>query len=314
MDLSVILVSYNTAETTLKALRHLFVSDHALEMEVVVVDNASKDGSAEAIARAYPDIPIVKNAVNVGFGRANNQALDLVKGRYLLLLNTDAFVGAQTIASTVGYMEQHPSCGVLGAKLVGGDGKLQPSCRYFPTPWNLFLMESGMGRFFKGVQMVDNMAWDHDSVRSCDWVPGCYYLVRREVVDRVGLFDPVFFMYCEEVDHCHATKKAGWEVTYFPEPVVHLGGESAKTEGDISKQGRQLAPLQIESEFIYFRKNMGLAGVVARLLLATTANAMGLIKNSVRLAPVSVLQSHFSQSWLTWRLFFSTHLGTRSSR
>lgn len=314
MDLSVILVSYNTAETTLMALQHLFASEHALEMEVVVIDNASRDGSADRIASAYPSVRLIRNTVNVGFGRANNQALPLVHGRYVLLLNTDAFIGKQTLSTTVAYMDGHPSCGILGARLQGGDGDLQPSCRYFPTPWNLFLQESGLSRFFRHSQMVDHMDWDHASVRHCDWVPGCFYLVRREVIEQVGLFDPIFFMYSEEVDHCHAAKKAGWEVTYFPTPVVHLGGESAKTDAMISRQGRQIKSLQIESELLYFRKNFGSAGVVQHLLLTTVANTLQAIKNVVRLTPVSVLQSHVKHSWLTWKLFFSTGMGAKGSR
>ena len=314
MDLSVILVSYNTAEITLKALRHLFASEHDLQMEIFIVDNASRDDSVERIAQEYPAIPLLKNPVNVGFGRANNQALPQARGRYVLLLNTDAFIGTQTLAMTVSYMDQHPGCGILGVKLIGSDSDLQPSCRYFPTPWNMFLQASGVSRFFRGSTLVDNMNWDHASVRNCDWVPGCYYLVRREVIEQVGLFDPRFFMYCEEVDHCYATKKAGWEVTYYPNPVIHLGGESAKSDGEISKQGRQIKSLQIESELLYFRKNHGLSGVLSHLLLTTAATILQVIKDSLRLAPWSSLQSQVRHSLITWRLFFSTRMGTKGSQ
>lgn len=314
MDISVVLVSYNTAETTIKALKHLFASKHALQMEVLIVDNASRDHSAERIASEYPDLPILKNTLNVGFGRANNQALPYVKGRFVLLLNTDAFVETNTIATTMAYMEQHPACGILGAKLIGEDGELQPSCRYFPTPWNLFLQESGFRRFFKQSRMVDDMSWDHESVRQCDWVPGCYYLVRRKVIEQIGFFDPIFFMYHEEVDHCYATKKAGWEIVYYPAPVVHLGGESAKSDEEISKQGRQIRSLQIESELLYFRKNHGIPGLISQLLLTTATSILKVIKDVVRLAPLPTIQSHFKYSWLTWKLFFRTNFGTKSSR
>ena len=117
---------------------------------------------------------MIANSVNVGFGRANNQALPHVRGRYVLLLNTDAFVSADTLPKTVSFMDAHPRCGVLGVKLVGEDGSLQPSCRYFPTPWNVFLASTGLQRFFPRTRLVDDMSWDHASVRECDWVPGCY--------------------------------------------------------------------------------------------------------------------------------------------
>lgn len=314
MDISVILVSYNTAEITIKSLQHLYSSSHELKMEVVIVDNASRDNSVELISENYPDIPLVKNQINVGFGRANNQALPYVSGRYVLLLNTDAFVDKTVIAQTVAYMDMNPKCGVLGVKLIGEHGDLQPSCRYFPTPWNIFLDSTGLKGYFKNVQMVDDMDWDHNSVRKCDWVPGCYYLVRREVIEQVGLFDPLYFMYCEEVDHCFSTKKAGWDVTYYPTPVVHLGGESAKSDSEISKQGRQIKSLQIESELLYFRKNLGFNGVLSHLLLTTFVNVLQVLKNILKFASVSNTMSYVKHSWFLWKTFFYTNMGSKGTR
>ena len=106
------------------------------------------------------------------------------------------------------------------------------------------------------------MDWDHASVRECDWVPGCYYLIRREVIDQVGLFDPRYFLYYEEVDHCKRVKQAGWKVVYYPHTtVVHIGGESAKSVDQLNVDGRQIPTLQIESELLYFRKHHGLPGL-----------------------------------------------------
>lgn len=314
MDISVILVSYNTAEITIKSLQHLYLSSHELKMEVVIVDNASRDNSVELISENYPEIPLIKNKINVGFGRANNQALPYISGRYVLLLNTDAFVDKTVIAQTIAYMEMNPKCGILGVKLIGEHGDLQPSCRYFPTPWNIFLDSTGLKGYFKNVQMVDDMDWDHNSVRSCDWVPGCYYLVRREVIDQVGLFDPLYFMYCEEVDHCFSTKKAGWDVAYYPIPVVHLGGESAKSDSEISKQGRQIKALQIESELLYFRKNFGLIGVVSHLLLTIFVNVLQVLKNILKFAPLSKTMTNIKHSWFMWKTFFNTNMGTKGTR
>ena len=145
------------------------------------------------------------------------------------------------LLKTVEFMDSHPRCGVLGVKLVGPDGSLQPSCRYFPTPWNVFLARTGLHRFFPGTRLVDDMSWDHASVRECDWVPGCYYLVRREVIEDVGLFDPRYFLYYEEVDHCRAVRQAGWSVIYYPHTqVVHIGGESAESEGPLTVRATTL--------------------------------------------------------------------------
>lgn len=315
MDISVILVSYNTAELTKKALGHLFSSSGDLEMEVFLVDNASNDNSIEMVRREYPNVTLIENKKNVGFGRANNQILPFIHSRYVLLLNTDAFVEPDSIAKTVQYMDAHPQCGILGAKFLGRDGELQPSCRFFPTPWNIFLARTGLDRFFKRAKMVDDMSWDHASVRNCDWVPGCYFLVRKEVIDQVGLFDPRYFLYYEEIDHCFAAKRAGWLVTFFPHTsVVHLGGESAKHEGEISSTSQQIESLQIESELLYFRKNHGLVGVLEHMLLSSLADVIQFFKDVVKLRPLARITFSLRRALFVWKMFFRTQLATVPTR
>jgi N-acetylglucosaminyl-diphospho-decaprenol L-rhamnosyltransferase len=213
-DVTVIVVSYNTARLLERTLSALQAGRGTLKFQMIVVDNASHDNSIEFVRAKYPEIELIQNTTNVGFGRANNQALPLARGRYVLLLNSDAFVSPDTLPKTVEFMDAHLDCGILGVKLVGPDGSLHPSCRYFPTPWNIFLTTTGLQRFFPSTRPVDDMSWDHASIRDCDWVPGCFYLVRREVIDRIGLFDPRYFLYYEEIDHCRAVRKAGWKVTY----------------------------------------------------------------------------------------------------
>jgi GT2 family glycosyltransferase len=314
-DISVILVSYNTIEMTKIALSHLLASSQNIDMEVIIVDNDSKDHSADILRREYPQIKLIENKKNVGFGRANNQALPYIKSRYVLLLNTDAFVEPDTIAKTVQYMDANPLCGVLGVKLLGRNGDLQPSCRFFPTSWNNFLNRTGLNRFVKHVKMVDDMSWDHASVRECDWVPGCYYLVRKEVIDQVGLFDPRYFLYYEEIDHCFAAKKAGWNVTYFPHTsVVHIGGESAKSEGEITSSGRQIDALNIESELLYFRKNHGLSGVLVHLLLNNLAGIFQFSRDIVKLRHPAKIYIHLKRAFYLWSMFFRTEFATVPTR
>jgi N-acetylglucosaminyl-diphospho-decaprenol L-rhamnosyltransferase len=314
-DISVILVSYNTIELTKKALGHLFASSHNYEMEVFIIDNDSKDHSADILRREYPNITLIENKKNVGFGRANNQALPYINSRYLLLLNTDAFVEQDTIAKTVQYMDAHPQCGILGVKFLGRDGELQPSCRYFPTPWNIFLNRTGLKRIFKRAKMVDDMSWDHASVRDCDWVPGCYFLVRKKAIDQIGLFDPRYFLYYEEIDLCFAAKRAGWHVTYFPyTSVVHLGGESAKSEGEITSAGRQIEALQIESELLYFRKNHGLIVAIANLFLVILSDSIRILKDVLKFKRPRGRCVHLHHSLLVWKLFFLTRMGMQPTR
>jgi GT2 family glycosyltransferase len=283
--LSVLIVNYNTVELIAPMMEGLFSSVQSVgDVQIIVVDNGSKDGSVELLRSLGDQIELVCNVDNVGFGRANNQCLPAVRGSYVLLLNTDAFIGSDALNKTLCYMVAHPNCGVLGVRLVGRDGSLQPSCRYFPTVFNVFLSSAGISGWFPWVRVVDDLVWDHSTERDCDWVPGCYYLVRREVLDDVGLFDPRFFLYYEEVDHCRAVKAAGWSVTYFAGVnIVHIGGESAKSNGDFTSSSRQISALQIESELLYFRKHSGLSGLLTHLMLTIVAALILTAKALVRL-------------------------------
>lgn len=300
---------------TKKALGDLFASVGNFKMEVFIIDNASRDNSVEALRRDYPDITLIENKQNVGFGRANNQALPHISGKYVLLLNTDAFVQPDTLDKTMQYMDTHPECGMLGVKLLGRDGMLQPSCRYFPTAWNIFLERANLKKFFKQTKLVDDMTWDHASVRSCDWVPGCYALIRKEVIDQVGLFDPRYFLYYEEVDHCFAAKRAGWEVVYFPDTaVVHIGGESAKQEAAISSKSQQIESLQIESELLFFRKNHGLVGVLAHMFLSSLADLILFVKAAIKIKAPPDIFFNLKRALFVWKVFFRTRLATRPTR
>ncbi len=314
-DLTIIVVNYNTAHLLGEMFGAVEAAIGQLSVQKIVVDNASRDGSAALIRERYPDVELIVNAENVGFGRANNQALALARGRYLLLLNTDAFVDAGGIERTVRYLDAHPACTVLGVRLVGRDGVLQPSCRYFPTPWNEFLVRTGFDRVFPGARLVDDMAWDHASARECDWVPGCYCLLRREVVERIGLFDPRYFLYYEEVDHCRAEKAAGGRVMYFPDTtVVHIGGESAKSDSELSASGRQIPALQIESALLYYRKHHGLGGLWLAMLLTALGDAVLALKALLKGRGWRAVEACLAHTAATGSLLRRTGWATRPTR
>ena len=160
-DITVVIVNYNTGHLFERLFSALAAAQGELKLQTIVVDNASRDDSVEIIRSKYPAVELIENATNVGFGRANNLALPRIRGRYVLLLNTDAFVSPDTLAKTVSFMEQNSRCGILGVKLIGEDGSLQPSCRFFPTPWNVFLAANGLDRYFPKTRLVDDMTWDH---------------------------------------------------------------------------------------------------------------------------------------------------------
>ena len=313
-DVSVILVSYNTAALLSPCLDRLAAALSTLSAQVVIVDNASRDASVQILRERYGQHEIIENSINVGFGRANNQALSRVRGRYVLLLNTDAYVEPSTIVESIAYMDANPCAGVLGARLVGGDGSAQPSCRRFPTPWNVFLLRTGLNRWFPRTPMVDDPRRNLSTVQTCDWVPGCYYLVRRSVIDAVGLFDPRFFLYYEEVDHCLAVKQGGWEVVYYPQvTVVHLGGESAKSDAELTA-ARQISELQAESELLYFRKHRGLAGAWLYVFLSLLADAYLALKGFLKGVARATTKLAMHNTRLTARVFWSTRAGRRATR
>lgn len=314
-DVTIIVVNYNTAHLLGEMFSAVDAAIGALSVQKIVVDNASRDGSAVLIRERYPDVQLIANAENVGFGRANNQAVPLARGRYLLLLNTDAFVDAGGIERSVRFLDAHPECTVLGARLVGRDGVLQPSCRYFPTPWNEFLVRTGLERVFRGARLVDDMAWDHASPRECDWVPGCYCLLRRDVVERIGLFDPRYFLYFEEVDHCRAEQAVGGKVMYFPgATVVHIGGESAKSDAELSASGRQIPALQIESALLYYRKHHGLVGVWLAVMLTALGDALVALKALLKGRGWRAVRAAIANTAATGSLLRRTAWATRPTR
>jgi N-acetylglucosaminyl-diphospho-decaprenol L-rhamnosyltransferase len=315
ISLDVLIVNFNTSNLLGRVFSALRASDWVGDKRSLVVDNASVDDSVKNLRNNYPEAVLLANKDNIGFGRANNQLLPFLKGRYVLLLNTDAFVAPDTLTQTLKFMEAHPDCGVLGVRLVGRDGDLQPSCRYFPTPLNVFLSRTGLGQFFPWVRPIDDMAWDHSSVRECDWVPGCYYLIRREVIDTVGLFDPRFFLYYEEVDHCRRVKAAGWKVMYYPHTsVVHIGGESAKSAGELTSSGRQLSGLQIESELLYFRKHHGRVGLALHLLLVAMGDGYLALKALLKGQGSDALAACWAHCRLTCQLWWATRCATQPTR
>lgn len=314
-NLDILIVNYNTTALLQPMFAACEAASRGLNVQYWVVDNASRDDSVDVLREQFPHVGLEVNTQNVGFGRANNQLLKHVRGDYVLLLNTDAFVSPDTLTKTLAYMKSNPECGVLGVKLLGRDGVLQPSCRYFPTVWSIFLARTGLSKFLPSTQMVDDSNCDHTNVKECDWVPGCFYLVRRAVIDQIGLFDPLFFLYYEEVDHCKRTKEAGWQVVYYPDTtVVHIGGESAKSDSAISESGRQISALQIESEMLYFRKHHGLFGLLFHLVLTALGDGYLMVKDLLKGRGKRSLSLHWLHLLQTARICKQTQWATRPTR
>jgi len=215
------------------------------------------------IAREFPDVRLFRSGVNLGFAGANNVAFPACRGRYVVLLNSDAFLTPGALPRSVERMDADPNIGIGGVRLVGRDGSWQPSARMFPSLLNDFLMLSGLSSRYPKSRFFGRMdrTWaSPDQEAEVDWVPGAYSIIRRQALDQVGYFDGRFFLYYEEVDLCRRMKNAGFKVCYFPEiVVVHLGGESSKTlrQMKMSSAGAQLTLWRMRSVLLYYRKHHG---------------------------------------------------------
>lgn len=228
IDISAIIVSYNTREMTLECLRTLHTDLAGTRAEIFVVDNASTDNSADAIRDAFPHAIVIANTQNAGFGAANNQAMAQARGRYLLLLNSDAFVKPGAVQALVAYLDAHPKTAIAGPRLLNKDGSLQVSCFRYPSPGRAWCENLWLSTLFRTHGRIgDYRRWPHDREREVDWVIGACLLVRREAYARVGGFDERFFMYAEETDWQARIRDAGWKIAFTPAAqVTHLGGAS----------------------------------------------------------------------------------------
>lgn len=253
-DVSVIVVNWNTRDDLRECLTSLQPSLHpGVQTEVIVVDNASWDDSVAMVKREFPEVKIIENRLNEGFGKAHNRGAGIAQGRYLMLLNPDAKAHPSALKELVAYADAHPDIGILGPKVLNPDGSLQYSCRRFPVYEAGLFRNTFLGRLFPQNRFVrDYMMtdFDHASTIEVDWLSGCAMLIRREAWQQLGGFDEQFFMYCEDVDLCWRAHEAGWKVTYHPEAVVtHAIGRS--TDRAVNAMIRQFH----RSHLLFFRKH-----------------------------------------------------------
>lgn len=283
--LSVIIVSFNTRDVTRECLNRVLAYGSGIDMEVIVVDNASTDGSAGMVAEEFPQITLLTCEKNLGFAGGNNVGIRAAAGRFLLLLNSDAYLFPDTLPTTLQAMADHPRWGILGVKLVGIDDAMQPSARMLPSAWTKFLVISGIASKFAKWPFLggpDYSWWDHSTEKTVGWVPGAFFLIRREVIDTIGLLNEKrYFLYFEEIEFCRLAAKAGWPVVFYPHAkCIHLGGQSSASTGRVTRAGRQLTYLRIQSEFRYYRANDGLFAVLRAAGVELFWNAVVRIKNT----------------------------------
>jgi GT2 family glycosyltransferase len=234
LDLSIIVVNYNTCQTTINAIRS--ISDSNMDRsayEVILIDNNSTDNSVETIIKLFPHMKIIANHANLGFSKANNQGIRIAQGRYILLLNSDTLLEPDTLEIMIRFMDEHPNAGASGCRLVLPDGSLDKTCkRGFPTPSAAFYYLSGISMRFPNNPRFNQYQLGHLSEHEhhqVDSLVGAFMLVRRSTIEQIGLLDEEYFMYGEDIDWCYRMKEAGWEIHYYPATtIVHLKGASSR--------------------------------------------------------------------------------------
>lgn len=235
--LTIIVISYNTKQMTLECLASIEEQTHRYPFEVLVYDNDSQDGSAEAIAETFPNVKLTASSDNIGFARANNKLIETVDTEYVLLLNPDTVVLDGAIDALMDFAIQNPAAGIWGGKTLFGDKSLNPgSCFKRMTPWNQFCRAIGLAAIFKNSEFFNSEnygGWQRDSVRKVDIVCGCFLLTTTAIWRQLNGFNMKYFMYAEEADLCLRAIKLGYEPVVTPTAViVHYGGGSEKIRSD----------------------------------------------------------------------------------
>ena len=268
MKLSVIIVSYNVKHYTEQCLRSVFRAGKDIDMEIFVVDNASHDGSPEYLAHRfpadkYPNMHIINNARNIGFGKANNLAAAKAQGEYLLFLNPDTIVGEQTLATAIAHADANPQMGGLGTMMLHSNGSFaNESRRGLPTPWTALCKMSGLCSLFPKSRTFGHYYMkylDKEQASEIEIISGAFFMARKSALDKTGLFDEQFFMYGEDIDLSYRLLQQGYKNHYIPAPILHYKGESTQ------KSTFKYVHIFYTAMLIFFKKHYRHYGILLTL-------------------------------------------------
>jgi GT2 family glycosyltransferase len=287
--ISIIIVSWNAREHLGACLESIRASAPCRLAEIIVVDNASTDGSADWVEQHAPEATLIRAGANIGFASANNLAMRKASGSLFALVNSDARVHPGCLEILADHLEQHADAGMAGPRVTGGDGLLQRSCRRFPGVWNTLCRALAFDRalggrgIFAGYEVPPER---HRQLHNAEVLSGCFLLVRRAAVEQVGGLDERFFFYGEDIDWCRRFRDAGWKLAYVPAATAtHFGG------GSTSKAPLRYSVEILRATLLYWRKHHGRLGKAichgllivhhgVRLLLRAGLNALGLLRSS----------------------------------
>lgn len=254
IELTISIVNTNNRTLLARCLDTIATSVGDVRHEVIVVDNASTDGSVEMLRACYPLVQVIENQARDGYGRSHNRAIRVARGEHVLILNEDMEMIGDAVARMVHIARAIPNLGVLGCRILNPDGSLQHSCFRDPTlRGELFEALLPYTLAFPRSRMRSKMYWwPHDARREVDIVVGCCMLVPRSVLSTVGMFDPDFFIYSEEHDYCRRVRNRGLRVVFTPDAeMIHFGGQTTR------RMSQRMALVQLDSRIRYFRKHRG---------------------------------------------------------
>jgi GT2 family glycosyltransferase len=278
--ISVIIVSWNARDYLRDCLNSIRQTGASCVREVIVVDNASKDGSPEMVSDHFPEVMLIRSEENLGFARANNLAMTRASGPILALVNSDVIVHPGCFEKLADYLNTHPDVGMVGPRIFGGDGNLQRTCRKLPTLWNTLCRMLTFDQILPNWQMFSGFEVpyrDYDKYLEAEVLSGCFCVARKKAVDEVGGMDERFFFYAEDIDWSKRFWDAGWKLMFVPDATAtHFGGGSTAN-----------APLRYSIEILratlkYWRKHHGIAGQVVCYLLILAHHGVRLMARGIK--------------------------------
>jgi len=260
IDLSIILLNYKTKDLTLKAIETIYASKiGSYRIEVILCDNASEDGIADAVKHVYPNVIFIQNGGNIGFSAGNNPGIKRSKGRYVLLLNTDTEVHPETLSGMLSYMDNTPTAGASTCKLFLMDGTIDPAChRGIPTPWRSICYMIGLSKIFPTSPLFSGYHLgylDRSTIHQVDVISGAFFLIRRKVIDKIGMLDEDYLMYGEDMDWCMRITDSGWKIMYNPKyHILHKKKQSGRAHSEKARRIKTMV-MFYESNKLFFKKN-----------------------------------------------------------
>ena len=271
LDLSIVIVNWNTQHVIVDCLESVLANLGELSAEIIVIDNASTDDSVQVIAERFPQVQLIANDANRGFAAANNQGMRIAHGKYVLLLNPDTVVLDDVFQKTLDHARRHPDVGVVGCQVMESAQTVQRTCFRFPSPLNTLMWVSGALSWLPLSRIAGRAAygpWNRRDEREVDVVSGMFMLVRREVIEQVGLMDEAYFVFAEEADWCFRFRRAGWRCVFAPVGrIMHVDGGSKSTEQASVKMYVEIQ----KSLLLFHRKHLGWSRwVLSKILFSTT--------------------------------------------